>query len=139
MISFLRGRLRQTQQSDGFTLIEMVIALAISTIIFSAMAAAGIAGVRASVLARQNQQAVDVLNKIVENARGVNYATLAMVTSDLQVNDTAITGGATPKYTVPNGIGQENVWAKTTGSISPHVVAQPATADRNRRTPPRPT
>lgn len=117
----MRQILRRRDEANGFTLIELVVAMTIATVIFSAMAAAGLAGVRASVIARQNQQAVDVLNRIVEQVRGVNYTNLAMVTSDLQVGDTAITGGSTPMYTVPNGVGQEPVWARPTGSVNPHV------------------
>ena len=116
--------MRRRQRGDGFTLIELVVALAIATVIFSAMAAAGLAGVRASVVARQNQQAVDVLNKIRRGVPRVSFTTLAMVTSDLQVNDTAITGGSNPTYTVPNGIGQEIVWAED------HRLDQPARRDR---------
>ncbi len=112
------------RDDDGFTLIEMVVALAISVVIFSAMAAAGLAGVRASVVARQNQQAVDVLNKAAESARGVSFSTLAMVTPDLQVNDNRITTGATPRYTVPGGVGQEAVWAQATGYVTPHVKTE---------------
>ncbi len=131
MVATVRAVLRRRQEADGFTLIELVVALSIATVVFSAMAAAGLAGVRASVVARQNQQAVDVLNRLVEQTRGVNYATVAMVTSDLQVGDTAITTGPTPRYTVPNGVGQENVWAQSTGSVNPHVETVPSstTAD----------
>jgi prepilin-type N-terminal cleavage/methylation domain-containing protein len=117
VISILR---RARRDDQGFTLIEIVVALLISTVIFSAMAAAGIAGLRATVTARQNQNAVDVLNKVVEEARTRTYTSVAMVTSDLQVNDTAITTGSNPTYNV-SGIGSEKVWAATTGAISPHV------------------
>ena len=122
MITVMREVMRRRQQADGFTLIELVVALTIATVIFSAMAAAGLAGVRASGVARQNQQAVDVLNRVVEQYRAVSLTNLAMVTSDLQVGDSSITTGSTPRYTVPNGVGQEAVWAKATGSVSPHVT-----------------
>ena len=123
MISRVR---RSLARDDGFTLIELVVSLAIAMVIFSAMAAAAIAGVRASVVARQNQQAVDVLNRIVEDGRGYEFTNLAMVTSDLS-SDSAITGTATKKYTVPNGIGAEPVWAGSTGSINPHVTTETGT------------
>ncbi len=123
MTGTLRSILRRRHEADGFTLIELIVALTIATVIFSAMAAAGLAGVKASVVARQNQQSVDVLNRMVEQARGVSYASVAMVTSDLSVNDTAITGSP-KKYTVPNGIGAENVWAEATGSVNPHVTSE---------------
>lgn len=118
----MRAALGRRNETDGFSLIELVVALTIATVVFSAMAAAAFAGVRASVVARQNQQAVDVMNQIVEEGRATSFSSLAMVTSDLQVNDTAITTGSTPQYTVPNGIGAESVWAKATGSVSPHVA-----------------
>jgi prepilin-type N-terminal cleavage/methylation domain-containing protein len=121
VVATVRAVLRRRHQADGFTLIELIVALTIATVVFSAMAAAGLAGVRASVVARQNQQAVDVLNRAVEQARSVSYASLAMVTSDLQVGDDAITPGSPPSYDVPNGIGSEEVWADDTGSVNPHV------------------
>jgi prepilin-type N-terminal cleavage/methylation domain-containing protein len=118
LISIIRRHLRR---DDGFTLIEVIVALGISAVIFSAMLAAGIAGVRASVVARQNQQSVDVLNRLVEETRAVSYANVAMVPSDLSVGDSAIVTGSTPKYSVP-GIGTEVVWVDATGSINPHVA-----------------
>lgn len=119
----MRVALGRRHEADGFSLIELVVALTIATVIFSAMAAAAFAGVRASVVARQNQQAIDVLNQVVEESRATSFSSLAMVTSDLPVNDTAITTGVDPLYTVPNGIGVEDVWAGATGSVSPHVAA----------------
>ncbi len=113
------ARMRRDLSSDsGFTLMEMIVSLMIATVIFSAMAAGAIAGVRASVVARQNQQAVDVLNKVVEESRSMSYSALAMVSTDLSVNDSAISGGS---YTVPNGVGAEEVWVDPTGGVNPHV------------------
>lgn len=120
MVATVRAVLRRRHEADGFTLIELIVALAIATVVFSAMAAAGLAGVRASTVARQNQQSVDVLNRAVEEARARSYTSLAMVSSDLQVNDDAISTGGTPEYTVPN-VGTEEVWLDDTGAINPHV------------------
>lgn len=120
---FIRSR-RRGSQDGGFSLIEMVVALAIAMVVFAAMAAAAIAGVRATVVARQNQQAVDVLNQITEEARSVDFANLAMVSSDLQVGDSAISTGSTPSYVVPNGIGSEPVWVDSTGTVNPHVTTR---------------
>jgi prepilin-type N-terminal cleavage/methylation domain-containing protein len=116
----VRQWLARSHESDGFTLIELIVALSIATVVFSAMAAAGLAGVRASTVARQNQQSVDVLNRAVEEARAISFASLAMVESDLQVNDDAISTGSTPEYAVPN-VGAEEVWLDDTGSVNPHV------------------
>ena len=120
MIARLRKAVRR-ETTSGFTLIELVVALSIATVVFSAMAAAGLAGVRASVVARQNQQVVDVLNRMIEESRSQTYSSLAMVDSDLQVDDTAISTGATPTFDVPNGIGSEEVWVDPTGGVNPHV------------------
>jgi len=114
---------RRRGSDDGFSLIELVVALSIAMVIFAAMAATAIAGIRASVVARQNQQAVDVLNQVLEEGRSVAFANLAMVPSDLSVNDTSITG-STPAYVVPNGIGSEPVWTDLTGTVNPHVVTE---------------
>ena len=122
MITAMRRRMRRVaSEADGFTLIELVVALAIATVIFSAMAAAGIAGVRASVVARQNQQAVDVLNEMVEQSRSVSYTSLAMVTSDLQVNDDAITHRVDTPRTRAQRHRHRGRLGADTGSVNPHV------------------
>lgn len=122
VIARLRRAVRRRETASGFTLIELVVALSIATVVFSAMAAAGLAGVRASVVARQNQQVVDILNRMVEESRSLSYTSMAMVDSDLQVNDDAISTGSTPTFDVPNGIGSEEVWTDPTGEVNPHVV-----------------
>ena len=62
----------------------MIVSLSIATVIFTAMAAGAIAGVRATVVARQNQMAVDVLNQVVEEARALLSFTVGDGPSDLR-------------------------------------------------------
>lgn len=118
----LRRTVRQAHQSDGFTLLEMVISLVIATIIFSALAAALLAGVRATTVSRVNQSAGDVLNAQLEAVRSFDYSALAMATTDLSVNDTAVTTGTPRSYVVPGGVGSEPVFTSSAGSINPHVT-----------------
>ena len=72
---------------DGFSLVEAVVALAIATAIFTALAFALVGGAKAGLLSQQNQQAGDVLNKAVEDARNLTYASLRMRALDLNVGE----------------------------------------------------
>lgn len=80
---------------DGFSLIEAVVALAIATAMFTALAFALVGGVKSALLSQQNQQAGDVLNKAVEDARSLSYASLRMRATDLNIGE-VIGAGRTP-------------------------------------------
>jgi type II secretory pathway pseudopilin PulG len=74
---------------DGFSLVEAVVALMIATVVFTALAFALIGGAKAGLLAQQNQQAGDVLNQAVEDARSLSYGALAIRPADLDVGEPA--------------------------------------------------
>jgi len=82
MLTRLRRRLL-LRGDDGFTLIEAVVALAITVIVFMALSFAMIGGAHEVLLAQQNQQAGDVVNQVVEQARGIGYDSLVMQDNDL--------------------------------------------------------
>jgi prepilin-type N-terminal cleavage/methylation domain-containing protein len=82
MLSRIRGRLL-LRGDDGFTLMEAIVALAIAVIIFMALSFAMIGGAHEVLLAQQNQQAGDVVNQVVEQARSLGYDNLVMQNSDL--------------------------------------------------------
>lgn len=73
---------------DGFSLVEAIVALAIATVVFTALAFALIGGAKAGLLSQQNQQAGDVLNQAVEKARSLPYGALSMRAADLDVGET---------------------------------------------------
>lgn len=106
----------------GFTLIETMVALGIAMVMFAALGAVSIAGLQSVVLSRQNQQAADVLNRAVEQARSLPFGNLSMKTTDLG-GDPAITG-TPPTYVVPGGIGAEPVEARSVGAIAPHITTE---------------
>jgi type II secretory pathway pseudopilin PulG len=78
---------RQPHGDDGFSLVEAIVALAIATAIFTALAFALIGGAKAGLLSQQNQQAGDVLNQSVEHARALSYNELAMTPGDLDTGE----------------------------------------------------
>lgn len=82
MLTRLRRR-ALLRGDDGFTLIEAVVALTIAVIIFMALSFALIGGAHEVLLAQQNQQAGDVVNQVVEQARSIGYDSLTMQDSDL--------------------------------------------------------
>jgi len=85
-------------QDAGFSLVEAVVALTIATIIFTSLAFALIGGARTGLLSQQNQQAGDVLNQAVEDARAESFGGLAMREADLDVGEAprtpALSGGS---------------------------------------------
>ena len=119
--------MRRRQASDGgFTLIEVVAAMGIAMFVLSALLMASISAVKASVSARVDQQAGDLLTKTLEDTRSLDFGAIAMSSADI-VSDPTISGtvGSTstpPVWTVPNGVGPENVVYANTGSITPHIT-----------------
>jgi len=73
---------------DGFSLIESVVAMSIATIALLALGLSFIGVVQAAAFSRENQQAGDVLNQALEQARALPYDSLSMQTTDLDVDDT---------------------------------------------------
>jgi Tfp pilus assembly protein PilV len=117
----LRALSRRIRRNDdaGFTLVEQVIALVVAALVFLAVAAIALSGMKATVMSRVNQQAIDVLNRSIEQARAMTYAELTMVSTDL-ASDTSITGTSPLVWNVP-GVGSEAVDFHATGLVSPHV------------------
>ncbi len=82
--SVVRERLRKAWRSDdsGFTLIEAVVALGVATVMFTALAYAAIGAIRATQVARANQQAIDLANDQLENLRQLPWGELVGLTTD---------------------------------------------------------
>jgi type II secretory pathway pseudopilin PulG len=110
---------RNRRTDEGFSLVEVVVSLGIVSVVFLALAAATLTGVKGTLVARQNQQALDAVNQAIEGVRSLEYAATTMVTSDLS-GDSAITrsGGV---YVYNPGTGAEPIVSANVGSINPHV------------------
>ena len=116
-------RLRAPARDDsGFSLIEAVVALAIASIAFTALAAAGMVAIKASLTGRTNQQAADFLTRRIEEIRLLDYASVANVTADL-TGDTSISM-CSGKPCIDPGTGTKEliyVGTGTGGTVNPHV------------------
>src|SRR4051812_32034176 len=75
--------LRGKRPDDGFTLVEAVIALMVLALVASALTASVVAGVRASLVSRQNQRAADFMTRALEEARQKDFSALGHVQGDL--------------------------------------------------------
>lgn len=80
----LAVRLRRAVERDdsGFTLVEAVVALGVATIMFTALAYSAISAIRATQVARANQQAIDLANAELESLREMPWGELVGLTSD---------------------------------------------------------
>lgn len=113
-------RIRAAAADDGgWSLIESVVALAILAVVLTALGAGTLTVARASVNARTAQQAANILNQQVEQARSVEYAALTMVATDL-AGDPRVSGSGPWTY-LPTG---ERLVVDTVGSLAPHRVAE---------------
>ena len=131
MLQTLQRRLAAPQSAEqGFTLVEAIVALLVIAVAFTAMAMALISGVRGGVVARENQQAGDLLNQTLEKARALPYSSLAMQTSDLASAldpigaAVAACGCYNPKADSATGAIETLVTAPG-GGVSPHAVIVP--------------
>ncbi|TXH45107.1 MAG: prepilin-type N-terminal cleavage/methylation domain-containing protein [Actinobacteria bacterium] len=105
-------------RDEGFSLVEVLVAMAVAAVILTGLLGATIAAAQASLSARIDQQAGELLTKTIEDTRSLDYGAVAMATTDVAA-DPSVTAG---KWTVPNGVGAETVVAATTGAITPHIT-----------------
>lgn len=113
---------------DGFSLIESVVAMSIATIALLALGFSFIGVVQAAAFSRENQQAGDVLNQALEQARALPYDSLSMQTTDLDVDDTrtpSLSSGKVydPTSDITSGGSTEPLVLDPAGQIAPHATA----------------
>lgn len=73
-------------------MIEAVVALAVATVMFTALAYTAASAVQTSQVARQNQQAIDLANATVEQMRETPWGSLGHDPAGIQCSDTALSG-----------------------------------------------
>jgi prepilin-type N-terminal cleavage/methylation domain-containing protein len=119
------GRLsRALHAEDGFTLVEMVAAVTIASIIL--IGGAGVLGgsLKAIVAARANSQAAELMSEQLEKLRAYDYSAVAMSPTDLS-GDANITGVSPSQMFDPDGTGPlvaEAIVAASGGVVTPHIV-----------------
>lgn len=114
------GRLRSYDDA-GMTLVEIMFALVIATGVLLALALATIAGVRGTLLARQNQLAADMVNQSIEKVRALDFADVSLVTGDTTLSgDTRIVGG---KFDPGTGTAETVLYASV-GTLNPHITTE---------------
>lgn len=115
---------RRVAEEGGFTIIEASIAMLVVALMFTALSAGLISGLRATRDARLYQQATSLGEEAVEAARDLPYDILVMQTSDL-TGDPRIEAG--PKFD-PDQSGSlvaEPVVASSSGAaIVPHISTE---------------
>lgn len=121
---------RPVRPDSGFSLIEAVVALALATTMFLALATAAIFAIRTSMVGRHSQQAADFMTRALEDARLLGFGSLgndaADIASDSRVNGCACldpgTGSTEPLHLI-DGAG-----------VNPHILT-PRLADEANHTP----
>jgi prepilin-type N-terminal cleavage/methylation domain-containing protein len=129
----IRRRLNATD--DGFTLIELSVAMFVTLLVVAALAAAFLGSIRGIALAKQRQAATGIATATMEQFRAIDYATLAsgMTCSDL-AGDTRVTlsggcsAGVTGTFTPGFGGISEPLVLQTSGPaaapLNPHKTTK---------------
>jgi hypothetical protein len=114
-------RKRLHSPDDGFSLVEAVVSLTIIAIVMASFSVAMIGSVKAAMVARQNQQAGDVLNRAVEQLRALGYSSVALDPADVTTPDggylSSCAGGTCLSV---NGT-PEKLALASGGLVSPHI------------------
>lgn len=99
LASAVRRRLGEPASDAGFTLIETVVALAMASLLFTALAYAGIGALQATQIARENQQAIDLANARLEQVRNLAWGAMGHSPTGLVCPDPNLTDcGGSPGY-----------------------------------------
>jgi type II secretory pathway pseudopilin PulG len=106
---------------SGFTLVEAVVSLFVLGIIFTALAAAALGSLRASVSSRAEQQAIDFATEALEKARQAEYFGLAHDQADVVADSTRVSACG-PTWCFDPGDGAEKLVIQPGGSLTPHVA-----------------
>lgn len=115
---------RQVATESGFTIIEASIAMLVVALMFTALSAGLISGLRATRDARLYQQATSHGEEAVEAARDLPYDTLVMHTSDL-AGDPRIESGPRFDPDESGPLASEPIVASASGgSIVPHITTE---------------
>lgn len=116
-----RRRRAHRRAEEGQSLIEMMIALVLGAIIFTAGAGALLGAMKGVSFARENRQAADVFTEVVEGARAADYDTLAVAQDATALAaDTRLTQSGGSYYLDPDGAGPlvaEKLVVSPTGSV----------------------
>ena len=89
--SMARERMRGAGDDSGFTLVEALVALMVLGIIFTALAAAALGSLRASMNSRAEQQAIDFATEALEKARQAEYYSLGHDATDIAADSANVT------------------------------------------------
>ncbi len=124
----VRERMGGPGDDGGFTLVEAVVALFVLGIVFTAMAAAAMGSLRASMNSRAEQQAIDFATEAVEQARQADYYSLGHDATDVAA-DTAYVTSCGSTWCFNPGDGSEQLIIAAGGSINPHTTVVSSTVN----------
>ncbi len=122
-----RERMRGPDDS-GFTLVEAVVALFVLGVVFTALAAAAMGSLRASMNSRAEQQAIDFATEALEQARQGDYYSLGHDATDIAA-DTANVTSCSPTWCFNPGDGPEQLIIAAGGSVNPHTTVVSSTVN----------
>lgn len=116
-MNLLERRRARMRRDEGFSLIEVVVALGLMAVILLALLSSSVFAVQATVDARKNQQAADYLNQAIETARGLDYADAVLLTSQVTGDPAVVTTAGVARF--DPGSGPEPIASSTTGTVRP--------------------
>jgi type II secretory pathway pseudopilin PulG len=116
------GRVRRRTSASGdagFSLVETVVAMTVAALIFGALGGVLLVSLKASLVGRQAQQAIDLATKTMERDRSVDYAQLGLSTTDV-AGDGAITASGYAVRLANGTTTTEPIAYVTNPALNPH-------------------
>lgn len=128
VLPMARERMRRPGDDGGFTLVEAVVALFVLGIVFTAMAAAAMGSLRASMNSRAEQQAIDFATEALEQARQADYYSLGHNATDIAADAANVTSCSSAWCFNP-GDGSEQLIVAAGGTVNPHTTVVSSTVN----------
>jgi len=118
---WIRERLRE-RGDEGFSLVEAIVSLTLIAIVMSGFTIAIVGSVKGSMVARQNQQAGDLLDRSVEEVRALGFSSVAMDPADVTGTDGGLLASCSGTYCLSVNGTQEKLLLASGGSVNPHTT-----------------
>jgi Tfp pilus assembly protein PilV len=119
------------RDDSGFSLLEAVIALVVATSAFAAMAAGTMSAIRATMMARESQQAADFMGAQLEYDRNLDFGAVASDAAQLAASGDPLLTNCSGNTCFDPGTGVPERVYTATGAGVPYNTTETATQTNN--------
>ena len=117
------------RQEEGFTLIEMLVAIVVIGLGLMALASVAITSLRSIRISRERQDAVQIASSVIEDVRSYDYDRIAMPTTYSGPGTVTTVAGTETVHTDTDGQ-VEHTWTSSDGHRVTTIVTRPTAGGR---------